>query len=98
MSVAKRTVDARRLRLGALGVAGAVEKQLGRAVGFHHRDAVAFEDAEVGDVAQVVALPGIAVGHQFRDAGLRHRGQQSSAPFLRQHDAPYSAARSGAGA
>ena len=81
-------VDARRLRLGALGVARAVEKKLGRAVGLHHGDAVAFEDAEVGDVAQIIALPGIAVDHQLVDAGLRHGGEQTSAPLLRQHESP----------
>ena len=55
--------------LGALGVGGAVEEQLDRAVGRDHRDAVAFEDAEIRDVAQVVALPGVAVDHHLVDAG-----------------------------
>ena len=54
-------------------------------VGRQDRDAVAFEDAEVGRVAQVVALPGIAVEHHLVDAGLRHSGDEALAPFVLQH-------------
>ena len=64
---------ARHLGLGALGFGCAVEKELGRAVGRYDRDAVAFEDAEIGGIAQIVALPGIAVEHHLGDAGLSHR-------------------------
>ena len=63
---------ARRFDLGTLGLCGAVEKQLDLACRRHQRDAVAFENAEVGAVAQVIALPGIAVKHHLRDAGLAH--------------------------
>ena len=72
--------------LGALGFGGAVEKKFDLAVGRDQRDAVAFEDAEIGAVAQVVALPGVAVEHDVVDAGLAHGGHEALAPFLRKHD------------
>ena len=73
---------ARRFQLGALGLGGAVEKKLGRAVGGDERNAVAFENAEIGAVAQVIALPGIAVEQQMLDAGLAHRRREPLPPFL----------------
>ncbi len=97
MSAAKRISHSGRLRLGALGFRGAVEKQLDRAVGRHQRDAVAFEDAEIGAIAQIVALPGIAVEHEVLDAGLGHGGEHASAPLLGQQHA-YSAAFARVGA
>ena len=54
---------ARHFQLGALGVGRAIEIKFDRAVGRMQRDAVAFENAEIGAVAQVIALPGIAVKH-----------------------------------
>ena len=76
------------LRLGALGFGCAVEKKLGGAVGRHHHDAVAFQDAEIGGIAQIIALPGIAVEHHVLDARLRHGGEHASAPLLGQQHAP----------
>ena len=75
----------RRLRLGTLGFGGAVEEKLGRAVGRHQRDAVTLEDAEIGGIAQVIALPGVAIEHHVLDAGIRHGCEQMSAPRLRRH-------------
>src|SRR5262249_61047065 len=62
-----------------------VEEKLEGPAGCHECDAVALEDAEIGRIAQVVALPGIAVEHDVLDAGIRHGGEQMSAPRLRQH-------------
>ena len=88
--------DAGCFHLGALGIGRAVEEQLGRAVRRDHRDAVAFQDAEIRDVAQVVALPGIAVHHDLVDAGRLHRGEQPSAARVSECGGvagiPYSAA------
>ena len=81
MSPASRT-DTPGFRFGALGVGHAVEEQFGRAVGRHHRDAVAFQNAEVGDIAQIIALPGIAVGDDRIDPGRRHGIEQASAPLV----------------
>ena len=53
---------ARHFCLGALGFGRAVEMELRRAVGGHDRHTVPFQDAEVRGIAQIVALPGIAVG------------------------------------
>ena len=83
----------RRFDLGALGVGGAVEKQFDLAVGRDQRDAVAFENAEIGAVAQVIALPGIAVEHHVADAGLAHGGRKAPAPFFRKHGASKRGAR-----
>jgi hypothetical protein len=94
---AEMDLDAGRLRLGALGFDRAVEKKLGRAVGRDQRDAMALENAEIGAVAQIVALPGIAVEHHRLDAGLSHGTEQTSAAFLSQHAALYSAALSWSG-
>src|SRR5580692_8255569 len=46
---------------------------------------MAFENAEIGAVAQIVALPGIAVEHHVADAGLAHGGHEALATFLREH-------------
>src|SRR5262249_25973346 len=81
----------RRLRFGTLGFGRTVEGKLGGARGGDHRDAVPIEDTEIGGIAQVVALPGIAVEQDALDASLRHGGEQMSTPRLRQH-AAYSAA------
>ena len=77
--------DARRFDFGALGIGGAVEKKLDTAVRGNQRHAVAFENAEIGAVAQIVALPGIAVEHHVADAGLAHGGHEAPAPFFRKH-------------
>ncbi len=77
--------DVRHLCLGALGLDRAVEKQLDLAVGRDDRDAVPFEDAEVRRVAQVIALPRIAVEHHLGDTGLRHGGEQAAAALVPQH-------------
>ena len=64
------------LRLGALRFGGAVEKKLDFSVGSQERDAVAFENAKIRGVAQIVALPGVTVEHEVLDAGLLHgRGE-----------------------
>src|SRR5262249_56870928 len=62
---------------GALGASRIVKENLGRAVRGDHRDAVALKNAEVGCVAQVVALPAITVRHDLVDAGRRHGGEQA---------------------
>jgi hypothetical protein len=72
--------------LGALGVGGAVEEQFDLAVGRYQRDTVTFENAEIGAVAQIIALPSIAVQDHVADAGLAHGGREALAPFLRKHD------------
>ena len=67
----------RYLDLGTLGLDDAIEEQFDVAVDGDQRDAVTFEDAEIGDVAQVIALPGIAVEHHVADAGLAHGGHEA---------------------
>src|ERR1700730_15510792 len=46
---------------------------------------MAFENAEIGAVTQIVALPGIAVEHHMADAGLAHGGHEAHSPFFREH-------------
>ena len=79
-----RKMDAhgRRFDLRALGLGSAIEIKLGCAVGRDQRDAVAFENAEIGAIAQVIALPGIAVKHEVIDAGLPHRRSEPLPPLL----------------
>src|SRR6185437_674478 len=77
--------NAGRFELGALGLGRAVEEQLDRAVGQDEADTVAFEDREIRGIAQIVALPGIAIDDQRLDPALRHGLRQSLAPILRQH-------------
>ncbi len=58
------------------------------AIGVHHRHAMAFDRREIRDIAQIIALPGIAVDDQGFDAGVIHRRAQAIAPILRQHGSP----------
>ena len=74
-----------RLAFGAFGFGGAVEEKLDRAVGRHDHDPVTLEDAEIGGIAQVIALPGVAVENDVLDPCIRHGAEQTSLPLARQH-------------
>ena len=66
----------------ALSLGSAVEIKLGGAICRNERDAVAFENAEIGAVAQVIALPGIAVKQEVIDAGVAHRRRKPLPPLV----------------
>ena len=59
----------RAVERGAVGLQRAVDVERDVAVAAHQRQRLAFEDAEVGGVAQVIALPGVAVDQQHVEAG-----------------------------
>src|SRR5438477_11291712 len=70
-------VESRAIERGAVDLERAVEIERDMAVGAHQRQRLALKNAVVGGVAQVVALPGVAVDQQHVDAALRHRRQQA---------------------
>ena len=51
----------------------------------HDGQRLAFEDAEVGGVAQIVALPGVAVDQQGVEPGFAHRVGETLDPLPRDH-------------
>ncbi len=78
--------EPRRLAFGALDLGRAVEEELHLAVAGHDGDAVSLQNAEIRRIAQVIALPGIAVDDERVDPRLRHRLGDTTAPFLPQHE------------
>ena len=63
-------LDAGAIERGAVGLQRAVEIERDMAVAAHDRERLALQNAEVGGIAQVVALPGIAVDQQHVEAGF----------------------------
>ena len=60
---------------------------------------MAFKNAEIGAVAQIIALPGIAVEQHMIEAGLAHRRSEALTTFVAERlfgvchsRCPYSAA------
>ena len=74
-------VDAGAFGVRALGLERAVEIERHLAVGAHDRQRLALEDAEIGGIAQVVVLPGVAVEQENVEAGFRH-GLAQALPAL----------------
>src|SRR5665213_706489 len=79
--LAEAHLDAGRFRCRAIDFACAVQIEPAGAVRGEHGQAVAFEDREVADVLEVVALPTVTVGGEDVDAGCGHRRSEFGAPF-----------------
>ncbi len=82
-------LDAGTIERGAVGLQRAVDVERDMAVAAHDRQRLAFEDAEVGGVAEIIALPGVAVDQQRVEAGLLHRVGQALAAFVGDHGLPF---------
>ena len=80
-------LDARTIQLRAVDLERAVEIERGVAIVAHQRQRLAFEDAEIGGVAQIVALPGIAVDQQRVEARFRHCLDQTRSAVVGNHEA-----------
>ncbi len=59
------------------------------AVAAHDRERLAFQDAEVGGVAQIIALPGVAVDQEHVEPGLLHRVGEALAALVGDHAWPF---------
>jgi hypothetical protein len=67
-----------------LGLERTVEVECHLAVGARDRQRLALEDGEIGGIAQVVVLPGVAVEQENVEAGFRH-GLAQAPPALGEH-------------
>ena len=79
-------LDAGTIQLRAVDLERTVEIERDVTVIAHERQRLAFEDAEVGGVAQIVALPGIAVDEQRVEAGVRHGRDETCPAIVSDHD------------
>jgi hypothetical protein len=72
------------IELRPVDLQGTVEIKRDLPVVAHQRERLAFQDAEIGRIAQVIVLPGIAVDHQQIEPGLRHGVDEARAALLRE--------------
>ena len=79
-------LDAGAVERRAVGLQRAVDIERDVAVAAHDGERLALEDAEVGRVAQIVALPGVAVDQHRVEPGFAHRVGETLDPLSRDHD------------
>src|SRR5262249_927800 len=78
-------LDVRAVDLGAVDLQRAVEIERDMAVGANERERLAFERREIGRLAQVLAVPGIAIDKKHVDAGIRHGGKEALLAVVLDH-------------
>src|SRR5262249_36954872 len=80
-------LDAGTIQLRAVDLKRAVEIEPDVAVAADKRQGLAFDNTEITDIAQVVALPSVAIDQQCIESGVGHGIDQPPSAVIRVHPA-----------